>query len=95
MVRGGRRKQAPTWGPGAFVVQPGAKLALARLTLETVVTMDAGALAFSLTDCAIGFADVLVLTAATASFHGVVFQVGRHPIATLEEQRPNMIGTLV
>ena len=40
------------------------KLALARLTLETVVTMDAGALAFSLTDCALGFADVLVLTAA-------------------------------
>ena len=29
MLREGRRKQAPTWGPGAFVVQPGAKLALA------------------------------------------------------------------
>ena len=79
MLRGGRRKQAPTWGPGAFVVQPGAKLALARLTLQTVVTMDAGALAFSLTDCAIGFADVLVLTAATASFHGVVFQACYNP----------------
>ena len=36
----GRREQAPTWGPGAFVVQPGAKLALARLTLQTVVARE-------------------------------------------------------